>query len=145
MVATKLQWYLTRYVRLSNGEFELLSYAPTHSLAEAQHRAQTKLPNNEFYEVESRLGSLLSPMRFCWVARDRYSHKPQVQLMQVEAELTALRILRRITTNKIDLKNTFAQIREIRPFLTAPQFEVLFTALKTNPKVMQIIYERSTK
>ena len=138
-----LQWYLSHYAQLPNGKFELISYAPMDSYAEAQHKAQAKLPNNEFYEVEHKVGSLLQPAESCWVARDRYSHKPQIALQQVEAELMAQRILRRIATNRIDLKNTFAQIKEIRPFLTAPQFEVLFTALKTNPKVIKKFYERS--
>jgi hypothetical protein len=112
------------------------------SLEIAQFHSKTTLPNNEFYEVECRVGSLLPPTEPRWIARDRYSHKPQVAQSQVEAELCAIRILNRIKTNKIDIKNTFKQIKDIRPFLTTPQFEVLFTALKSNPKVMKILYER---
>ena len=138
-----MQWYLTRYARLSNGEFELISYAQMPNLEIAQHRAKVKLSNNEFYEVECRVGSLLRLPKTCWVVRDRYSHKPMVAQQQVEAELCAIRILNRIENNRIDIKNTFKIIKDIRPFLTTPQFEVLFTALKSNPKVVQMLYERS--
>lgn len=140
-----MQWFLTRYARLANGKFELLTYAPMPSLEVAQYKSKTKLPNDEFYEVEFRVGSLLPNHQFTWVARDRYSHKPAVAQQQVEAELCAIRILNRIQTNRIDIKNTFAQIKDIRPFLTTPQFEVLFTALKSNPKVMKILYERGNR
>ena len=142
----RLQWYLTKYAQLSNGEFELITYTPMPSLEVAQHRSKVTLPNNEFYEVECSVGSLLPPTsQPCWVARERYSHKPQIAQQQIEAELCAIRILSRIKTNRIDLKNTFAQIKDIRPFLTAPQFEVLFTALKSNPKVVKVLYERGDK
>lgn len=74
-----MQWYLTRYARLLNGEVELLTYAPMSSLAEAQYKSKTQLPNNEFYEVECKVGSLLPPKpQPCWIARDCYSHKPAV-------------------------------------------------------------------
>ena len=136
-----MQWYLTKYARLANGKFELISYSPMPSLEVAQCYAKTKLLNNEFYEVEFKVGSLLPPPPKVWVTRDRYSHKPATAQLQIEAELTAQRILKRIESNRIDLKNTFAQIKEIRPFLTAPQFEVLFTALKSNSKVIKMLYE----
>lgn len=142
---SSIQWFLTRYARLSNGGFELLDYAPMPSLEVAQSNAKTKLPNDEFYEVEFRVGSLLPQNHPCWIARDRYSHKPDVAQQQVEAELCAIRILNRIQTNRIDLKNTFAQIKAIRPFLTTPQFEVLFNALKSNPKVIKMLYERGNR
>ena len=138
-----MQWYLTRYARLTDGQFELLAYTPMPSLEVAQVRAKTALPNNELYEVEFSVGSLLAlTPNTVWVARERYSHKPQVAQQQVEAELCAIRILNRIKTNRIDLKNTFAQIKDIRPFLTTPQFEVLFSALKSNPKVIQMLYKK---
>ena len=139
---SSIQWYLTRYAGLTNGQFELISYNKMPNLETAQLRAKTKLPNNEFYEVECRVGSLLQHTQSCWVARERYSHKPNVAQQQVEAELCAIRILNRIESNRIDLKNTFKQIKDIRPFLTAPQFEVLFNALKSNQKVIQMLYER---
>lgn len=140
-----MQWYLTRYARLTDGRFELITYAPMSSLETAQCKAKAQLPNNEFYEVECRVGSLLPKHQPCWIARDRYCHKPDVAQQQVEAELCAIRILNRVQNNRIDLKNTFAQIKKIRPFLTTPQFEVLFTALKSNPKVMKNLYERGNK
>lgn len=139
-----MQWYLTKYARLSNGGVELISYAPMPSVEVARHRARTSLPNNEFYEVECRVGSLLPPTPPpCWVAREVYSHKPAVAQQQVDAELCAVRILHRVQTNRIDIKNTFAQIKEIRPFLTAPQFEVLFNALKSNAKIIKMLYEEN--
>jgi hypothetical protein len=137
-----MQWFLTRYARLTRGQYELLSYQTMPSLEVAQVRAKTQLPNNEFYHIECCVGSLLELPDTTWVARERYSHKPQVALQQVEAELCAIRILNRIKTNRIDLKNTFAQIKDIRPFLTTPQFEVLFSALKSNPKVIQMLYKQ---
>jgi hypothetical protein len=140
-----MQWYLTRYARLTNGQFELISYTKAPNLETAQCRAKSKLPNNEFYEVECKVGSLLKLPQTCWVARERYSHKPTVAQQQVEAELCAIRILNRIENNRIDLQNTFAQLKDIRPLLTKPQFEVLFIALKSNPKVMQMLYERGSK
>ena len=140
-----MQWYLTRYARLTNGQFELISYVATPNLETAQCKARTKLPNNEFYEVECKVGSLLKMPQTCWVVRERYSHKPMVAQQQVEAELCAIRILNRIENNRIDLQNTFKQIKDIRPLLTKPQFEVLFNALKSNPKVMQMLYERGNQ
>ena len=137
-----MQWYLTRYARLTNGQFEVISYSEMPNLEIAQHRAKTILHNNEFYEVEFRVGSLLPSNQPCWFVRDRYSHKPAIAQQQVEAELCAIRILNRIKSNRIDITNTFAQIKKIRPFLIAPQFEVLFAALKSNPRVMKILYER---
>ena len=137
-----MQWYLTKYARLANGQFELISYTPMPSVEVAKCYAQRRLPNNEFYEVEFKVGSLIPTLPNVWVVRDRYSHKPTVAQQQVDAELVALRILKRVESNRIDINNTFAQIKKIRPFLTAPQFEVLFNALKSNPKVIKMLYER---
>lgn len=136
-----MQWYLTRYVRLSNGGFEIVSYSKMPNLETAQSRAKTKLSGNEFYEVEFRVGSLIPQTKSAWVYRERYSHKPLVAQQQVEAELCALRILNRIESNRIDLKHTFAQLRDIKPYLIKEQFEIIFKALQTNPKVMMMLYK----
>lgn len=138
-----LQWFLTRYARLSNGEFELLTYDPMPSLAVAQHRAKTQLPNNEFYEVECRVGSLLPPTpKPCWVFRERYSHKIDIAQQQVEAELKAQRMLKRIhKADTLSPKRTMSNIRDLKPWLTMPQYQVLLDALMSKPCVMKILYE----
>lgn len=135
-------WYLTRYARLSNGKFELLSYTPMN-FAEAQCRAKAQLPNNEFYEVECRVGSLLPPPpKPCWVARDRYSHKPTVAALQVEAELKAQQILDELSADKFDLKSIFNDMRLLKKILTKPQFNILLDALMSKPCVVKFLYEK---
>lgn len=137
-----LQWYLTRYARLSNGEFELLSYTPMSSFAEAQYRAKTNLPNNEFYEVEHKVGSLLTPKpQSCWVARDRYSHKPMTAELQAEAELKAQQILNMLDSNDFDIKAVLSDMQTIKPILTKPQYEILLNNLMSKPCTMKILYE----
>ena len=144
MATTKLQWYLTTYARLSNGGFELLTYASMPSLEVAQYKAQTELPNNEFYEVECRLGSLLPKTpKPCWVTRERYSHKPNVAQSQVEAELKAQRMLKRIhKADTLNPKRTMSNILDLKQWLTKPQYQLLLDALMSKPCVMKILYER---
>ena len=138
-----MQWYLTRYTRLPNGEFELVTYDLMPSLAVAQHRAKTQLPNNEFYEVECRIGSLLPPPpKPYWVFRERYSHKPDIAQQQVEAELKARRMLDRIhKADTLSPKRTMSNILDLKPWLTMPQYQVLLDALMSKPCVMKILYE----
>lgn len=136
------QWYLTRYARLSNGEFELLSYAPMISFAEARHRAKTNLPNNEFYEVEHQLGSLLPPQpKSCWVARDRYSHKPAKAEFQTKAEIKAQQILDALDSDVFDVKDVLSEMQIIKPMLTKPQYQILLDTLMSKPCVKKILYE----
>jgi hypothetical protein len=138
-----LQWYLTKYARLSNGEFELLTYEPMPNLAVAQYKAQTQLPNNEFYEVECRVGSLLPPTpKPCWVARDRYSHKPHVAQLQCEAEVKAQQLLDILDSNIFDIKSLLEEIRLLKPILTKPQYSILLNTLMSKPYVTKILYER---
>ena len=139
-----MQWYLTRYARLSNGEFELITYDKMPSLEVAQLRAKTNLPDNEFYEVEFCVGSLLPPTpKPCWVARDKYSHKPDVAQCQVEAELKAQRLLKkRYTQNTFNLKIMLKNIVELKSFLIKPQYQLLLDVLMSKPYTIKILYER---
>ena len=139
-----MDWYLTRYARLSNGEFELVTYNKMPSLEVAQLRAKTKLPNNEFYEVEFRVGSLLAPMpKPTWIARERYSHKPDLAQQQVEAELKAQRLLKKICTkDSFNLKITTKHIIELKPFLIQAQHQTLVDALMSKPITIKALYEK---
>ena len=138
-----LQWYLTRYARLPNGKFELINYAPMSSLHEAEFKARVQLPNNEFYKAECKVGSLLPPKpQSYWVARDRYSHKPMVAQMQVEAEIKAQHILDQLDTNTFDIKEVLSDMQLLKPILTKPQYQILLDALMSKPSVIKILYER---
>lgn len=136
-----LKWYLTRYARLSSGEFELITYDEMPSLEVAQCRAKTQLPNNEFYEVECRVGSLLPPTpQPCWVARERYSHKPHIAQCQVEAELKAQRILKRIyKAETLNPKRTLTNIVALKEWLTKPQYQILLETLMSKPCIIKIL------
>jgi len=138
-----MQWYLTRYARLTNGQFELLTYAAM-PLAEAKSKARTKLPNNEFYEVEYCVGSLLTPAtQPCFVPRERYSHKPDVAQQQVEAELKAQRMLKRIcTATTLDPKRTLTNVVKLKQWLTKPQYQMLIDALMTKPCIIKLLYDK---
>ena len=141
-----MQWYLTRYARLLNGEVELLTYAPMSSLAEAQYKSKTQLPNNEFYEVECKVGSLLPPKpQPCWIARDCYSHKPAVAQLQAEAELKAQHILNTLNTDDFDIKDVLSEMQVVKKILTKPQYSILLDALMSKPSVIKILYERGNK
>lgn len=141
--ASSIQWYLTRYARLPNGKFELITYDKMPSLEVAQLRAKTKLPNNMFYEVEFHIGSLLTPTpKPCWVARDRYSHKPQVVQLQVEAELKAQQLLKKIyTQDTFNLKIMFKHMLDIKPFLTKTQYQLMLDTLMSKPYVIKKLYD----
>lgn len=139
-----ITWYLTRYAQLPNGEFELITYDKMPSLEVAQHRAKTKLPNNEFYEVEFRVGSLLTPTpKPTWIAREMYSHKPKVAQQQVEAELKAKRLLNKIyTKDNFNIKITMTHILELKPFLIQAQYKLLIDTLMSKPLTTKVLYER---
>ena len=141
---SSIQWYLTRYARLSNGGFELITYDPMPSLEVAQLRAKTQLPCNEFYEVECRVGSLLTPPpKPTWIARDRYSHKAEVAQCQVEAELKAQRMLKRIyKADTLSPKRTLTNIVALKEWLTKPQYQLLLDTLMSKPCVIKIMYEK---
>lgn len=142
-MARKLQWYLTTYARLSNGEFELITYTPMPSLEVAQHRSKVTLPNNEFYEVECRVGSLLPKTpKPCWVARDRYSHKSHVAQLQCEAEVKAQQLLDILDSNIFDVKSLLKEMQLLKPILTKPQYNILLNALMSKPCVIKILNER---
>ena len=144
---SSLRWYLTRYAQLSNGEFELLTYDKMPSLEVAQHRAKTKLPNNEFYEVECRVGSLLTPTsQPIWIAREKYSHKSAVAQQQVEAELKAQRLLKKICTkDSFNLKITMQHMVDLKPFLIQAQYQLLLDALMSKPCVAKTLYEKENR
>ena len=139
-----IQWYLTRYAELTNGQFELITYDKMPSLEIAQHRAKTKLPNNEFYEVECRVGSLIAPQpKPTWIAREMYSHKADLAQCQVEAELKAQRLLKKIyTKDSFNLKLTMTQILDLKPFLIQAQYQLLLDTLMSKPITTKVIYER---
>lgn len=139
-----MTWYLTRYVELANGKFELITYDKMPSLEVAQHRAKTKLPNNEFYEVECRVGSLLPKTpKPTWVAREKYSHKPDLAQQQVEAELKAKQLLKKICAkDSFNLKITMTHILNLKPFLIQAQYQLLLDTLMSKPITTKVIYER---
>ena len=139
-----LQWYLTRYARLPNGEFELVTYDTMPSLAVAQYKSTATLPNNEFYEVECRVGSLLPPtLKPTWIVRERYSHKPDIAQCQVEAELKAQRILKRIhKADTLSPKRTLRNIVALKEWLTKPQYQLLLDTLMSKPCIIKTLYEK---
>ena len=141
---TPIQWYLTKYARLSNGEFELLTYDKMPSLEVAQCRANTKLPNNEFYEVEFRVGSLLPlTSKPTWIAREQYSHKPTLAQQQVEAELKAKQLFKKICTkDSFNLKLTMKHILDLKPYLIQAQYQLLLDTLMSKPITTKVLYER---
>ena len=141
---SSIQWYLTRYAELSNGEFELITYDKMPSLEVAQHRAKTKLPNNEFYEVECRVGSLLPKApKPTWIVREMYSHKPDLAQQQVEAELKARQLLKKIyTKDSFNLKITMTNILKLKPYLIQAQYQLLLDTLISKPIATKVIYER---
>jgi hypothetical protein len=145
--ASSIQWYLTRYAELTNGQFELLTYDKMPSLEVAQLRAKTKLPNNEFYEVECRVGSLLPKVaKPTWVAREMYSHKPDLAQQQVEAELKAQRLLKKICTkDSFNLKIMMTNIINLKPLLIQAQYQLLLDALMTKPCIMKTLYVKENR
>ena len=137
-----LTWYLTRYARLTDGQFELISYAPMSSFAEAQYKSRTQLPNNEFYEVEHKVGSLLPPTpQQPFAFREKYSHKPIAAQLQHDAELKARHILYMLDKNDFDLKQVLADMQVLKKILTKAQYQILLDALMSKPCTMKILYE----
>ena len=137
-----MQWYLTRYARLTNGQFELISYVSMKSLEQAQCRAKVTLPNNEFYKVEHKVGSLIKPQNKCWVARDKYSHSQVTAKMQIMAEIKALEILDILEGSDFDVKGIFTDMQLIKPLLIQAQYKVLLNTFIATPSVMKVLYER---
>ena len=142
--ASSIQWYLTRYAELPNGSFELITYDKMPSLEVAQLRAKTKLPYNEFYEVEFKVGSLLAPTpKPTWIAREMYSHKPAVAQQQVEAELKAQKLLKRICAkDNFNLKIALKHICDLKPFLIQAQYKLLMDTLMSKSLTKKFMYER---
>lgn len=136
-----VQWYLTRYARLTNGQFELISYVSMKSLEQAQCRAKVTLPDNEFYKVEHKVGSLIKPPIKCWVARDKYSHNQVTAQMQVSAEIKAHKILSMLESADFDIKSIFTDMQLIKPLLTQAQYQLLLNTLIATPNAMKILYE----
>lgn len=139
-----MQWYLTRYAELADGKFELVTYDTMPSLEVAQHRAKIKLADGEFYEVECRVGSLLTPTpKPTWIAREKYSHKTDLAQQQVEAELKAKRLLKKICTkDSFNLKITMKHMLDLKPFLIQSQYQILLDALMSKPNTIKFLYER---
>ena len=142
-----MQWFLTRYAELTNGQFQLITYDLMPSLEVAQLRAKTKLPNNEFYEVEFRVGSLLhKPTKPTWIDRERYSHKPDLAQCQVEAELKAKRLLNKIyKQDSFNLKLTMKHMLDLKPFLIQAQYQLLLDTLMSKPMTKKFLYERGDR
>lgn len=139
-----MQWYLTRYAELPNGEFELITYDKMPSLEVAQLRAKTKLPNNEFYEVEFKVGSLLpKTSKPTWIDRERYSHKPDLAQQQVEAELKAKQLLKKMhSKDSFNLKIMMKHLLNLKPFLIQAQYNLLLDTLMSRPITTKVLYER---
>lgn len=137
-----MQWYLTRYAELPNGGFELLTYDEMPNLEVAQLRAKTNLPNNEFYEVECHIGSLLPKSdKPCWVARKEYSHKPYVKELQIQAEINAQHILDTLDSDIFDAKKILSEMSLLKPLLIKAQYQVLLDAFMSKPCIIKILYE----
>lgn len=135
-----MDWYITKYARLHNGEVELISYTKAPNLAYACGAECINLPNDQFYQAECIIGSLLPKFKPYWVARERYSHKPHIAQMQVEAELKAQYL---IDAKDVDFALMTREMQILKPLLTQAQFDVTFNALKRKPSVMKYLYERS--
>lgn len=134
------QWYITRYARLLDGEVELISYSVALDYTEAKLQERINLPNGEFYKAECELGSLLKPFKPRWAKREKYSHKPQMAQMQLEAEKVAKRIIK---AENINFNGTMHIMKAIEPMLTKKQYDLTFQALMRKPSVMKYLYERS--
>lgn len=134
------QWYTTRYARLLDGEVELISYSLASSFAEAKMQERINLPNAQFYKAESEVGSLLKPFKPRWAKREKYSHKPQMAEMQLEAERAAKCIIKAADVN---FHGTMQIMKTIEPMLTKRQYDLTFQALMRKPSVMKYLYERN--
>lgn len=133
------QWYISKYARLHNGEVELVSYSKAESFEVACRAEKINLPNDQFYHAENRVGSLLPKINIKWVARDKYSHKPQTAQMQVQAEETALRIIK---ADNVEFDFSTKQMLGILSLLlTKAQYALVLKSLMRKPSVMQELYE----
>lgn len=138
-----MMWYLTKYVRLANGKVELLTYTQM-DFSEAQYKSTRQLPDNEFYYVECKVGSLLAQPKPVWIARERYSHKPYVAKAQADAEVKAQQLLDTLSTysTDLDIKSILSTMQLLKPLLTQPQYNTLLTTLMVQPQVIKTLYER---
>lgn len=134
------QWYITTYARLSNGEVELISYSKAANFNVACGAERINLPSPQFYHAENCVGSLLPKFKPYWVAREKYSHKPNKAEMQIKAENVAKRI---ITAKDVDFNKATKVMRDLKPLLTKAQYDLVFQALMRKPSVMKYLYERS--
>jgi hypothetical protein len=134
------QWYITRYARLLDGEVELISYTVATNFTEAKLQERTNLPNAQFYKAESEVGSLLPPFKPRWAKREKYSHKPQMAKMQLEAEKAAKCIIK---AADVKFHGTMHIMKSIEPMLTKTQYNLTLQALMRKPSVMKYLYERN--
>ena len=134
------QWYITKYARLSNGEVELISYSLAANFNVACGAERINLPNDQFYHAENCVGSLLPKLETSWVARERYSHKPQTAGLQVRAENVARRL---ISAEDVEFDKATKRMKDIKPLLTQAQYNLVLNALMRKPSVMKYLYERS--
>lgn len=134
------QWYITKYARLSNGEVELISYVKAANFDVACGAERINLQKPQFYHAENCVGSLLPKLKPYWVARERYSHKPETAGLQVRAENVAKRI---ISAEDVDFDKATKRMKDLKPLLTQAQYDLVFKALMRKPSVMKYLYERS--
>lgn len=134
------QWYITKYARLSNGEVELLSYSKAPNFDVACGAENINLPNDQFYHAENRVGSILPALKLTWMNREKYSHKPHVAQMQIDAEHKAQHILR---AEDVDFAKTMKAMQVLKPLLIKAQYDLVLQALMRKPSVMKYLYERS--
>ena len=134
------QWYIAKYARLLDGEVELISYTKAPNFQVACGAERINLPKPQFYHAETQIGSLLPKFQPCWVARERYSHKPETAQDQIEAELTAQHI---INAKDLVFSSATKAMKILKPRLTQAQYEVTLNALMRKPSVMKYLYERN--
>ena len=134
------QWYITRYARLLNGGVELISYSEAPNFEVACGAENINLPDDHFYHAEYRVGSLLPNLKSYWVAREKYSHKPETAELQAEAEIKAQAILDAVD---VDFAETMQTMKDLKGLLTKAQYDMVLKSLMRKPTVMQHLYERS--
>ena len=133
------QWYISIYARLENGEVELISYSKAANFNVACGAERINLPKPQFYHAENCVGSLLPRFKPYWVAREKYSHKPETAGLQVRAENMAKRL---ILAEDVDFDKATKRMKDIQPLLTKAQYDLVFKALMRKPSVMKYLYER---
>ena len=134
------QWYITTYARLSNGEVELISYHKAANFNVACGAERINLQSPQFYHAENCVGSLLPKLKLDWIERERYSHKEDVEIAQIGAELVAKRMIK---SKDVNFANATRAMKELKPLLTKAQYDLVFKALMRKPSVMAFLYERS--